>query len=138
MRILLTIFTFLLTQTIYAQVINISEMQPPAEFENIHVEKLATDSLSTSFVIWVKQEVKSHYHAFHTETLYVLEGTGVFNLGEKVVNLAPGDFIEIPKGTFHSVFITSPTPMKVLSVQAPEFNGKDRIFAGQLKRPGSE
>ena len=138
MRIVLTILGILCLLNVKAQVTNINEMQPPADLENIHVEKLASDSLSTSFVIWVKQQVKSHYHAFHTETLYVLEGTGVFNLGEKVINLGPGDFIEIPKGTYHSVYVTSSIPMKVLSVQAPEFHGKDRIFAGQLKKPASK
>ena len=39
-----------------------------------------------------------------------------------------GDYFRIKKGTPHAVKVTSIKPLKMLSVQAPEFFGKDRIF----------
>ena len=106
----------------------ISELEAPKDLENIHVHKLCTDDHATSFVIWVKQAVKSHKHENHSETLYVLEGKGEMTVGDHTFEIEKGDFFNIPKGTYHSVVVTSKKPMKVISVQAPEFIGKDRIF----------
>lgn len=107
---------------------NLQTMQPDGDYENIKVEKLTTDPLATCFVIWVKKSVKAHYHVTHTENLYVLEGTGVMQLGDREIEIGPGSFVTIPKGTVHSVVVTSEQPLKVLSVQAPEFMGQDRHF----------
>ncbi|NNE55408.1 MAG: cupin domain-containing protein [Flavobacteriales bacterium] len=125
---------WLISSTMLGQKTNLLDMEPPAEFDNVHAAKLAHDSLSSSFVIWVKNGVKPHYHQKHTETLYVLSGTGEMSLGEKVFSIGAGDFVEIPRGEVHGVTTTSDEPLQVLSIQAPEFFGKDRIFAGQLKK----
>ncbi|MCB0761574.1 MAG: cupin domain-containing protein [Flavobacteriales bacterium] len=114
---------------------DLSDVLPPTEFENIHVEKLASDSLGTVFIIWVKSEVKSHLHQVHTESIYVLEGTGTMTVGDSTFTIHPGSFIFVPHETLHDVVVTSEAPLKVISIQSPEFKGKDRIFAGQLKRP---
>jgi mannose-6-phosphate isomerase-like protein (cupin superfamily) len=39
-----------------------------------------------------------------------------------------GDVIFVPKGTGHSVVKKGKKALKVISVQAPFFDGKDRIF----------
>lgn len=114
---------------------NVEEMQPKEAFDNILVEKLSSDSLSSSFVIWVKESVSSHKHALHTESLYVIEGEGEMIIGDEARSISAGSYLVIPPATFHSVKVTSEKPLKVISVQAPEFLGRDRIFAGQLKRP---
>jgi mannose-6-phosphate isomerase-like protein (cupin superfamily) len=97
-------------------------------FENIAVRKLQGDKHVTTFIICVKKEVKLHKHAFHSETIYVLNGTGEMVIGEKVVAIKKGDVLFIPENTPHSVTVTSDIPLKVLSVQAPEFDGTDRIL----------
>lgn len=107
---------------------NLIELAPSEEYDNIKVEKLFSDERSTSFVIWVKDNVKAHKHEHHTESLYVIEGTGVMVLGSDTINIKSGDFITIPQNTVHQVKVTSSVPLKVISVQAPEFFGKDRIF----------
>lgn len=113
-------------------------ISPPGEFENIHVEKIATDSLSTAFVIWVKKEVKPHVHERHTESLYVLEGDGKMLLGSETIQISAGDFLHIPSGTIHSLEVTSQKPVKVISLQAPEFHGKDRKFIDPIRRPAQK
>lgn len=116
---------------------NLLRMQPDSAFENILIRKIATDTTSTSFVIWVKENVSLHYHAFHTESLLVLEGAGTMIVGDETVFVSPGDFLSIPPNTFHDLNVTSEEPLKALSIQAPEFLGKDRIYAGQLRYPDS-
>ena len=105
----------------------ITTLQPEKEYDNILVKNICNDSLSSSFVIWIKNEVKLHRHDAHTETVYILEGEGRMQLGDAVFNVHPGSLITIPKGTPHAVKVTSATPMKVLSVQSPFYDGKDRI-----------
>ncbi len=105
----------------------IAEITAPADLENIHVVKIASDPHSSDFIIFIKHQVPLHKHEKHTESLYVLEGTGQLQLGEETLTIGPGDHIKIPEGTPHSVKVSSSVPLKVISIQAPEFFGKDRV-----------
>jgi quercetin dioxygenase-like cupin family protein len=107
----------------------VSSYESPAEFDNIHVQKIAEDSLQSSFIIWIKKEVKGHFHQTHTENIVVLEGKAEMLFGDKKIIVQAGDYINIPKGTKHSVFrVIGDKPMKVLSIQSPKFDGTDRVF----------
>ena len=111
---------------------SLNRIQPDKEFHNILVRKIAEDSLSSSFVIWIKQNVKSHFHKDHSENIVVLEGEGMMTLGDSLFAIKEGDFVSIPKGTTHSVTqVLSKGPLKVLSIQTPLFDGSDRIFIEQ-------
>ncbi len=102
---------------------DLNAIQPEGDYENISVKKLDSDTNSTSFAI-----VKSHKHETHSEIIYVVEGEGLMTVNRKEFKIKPGDYFRIPKNTFHSLIVTSELPMKVLSVQSPEFLGKDRVF----------
>ena len=99
------------------------------DYENTYLRKVYSDSLVSSFVIFIKKEVKAHKHVSHSEHVYVLEGEGEMTVGEKHFAIKKGDMIFIAKGTLHSLKVTSKTPVKVLSIQAPIFDGKDRIVS---------
>lgn len=107
---------------------NLEQIKAPSSLENIHVVKLATDVRATDFVIFIKDKVPDHKHLTHTETILVLEGSGKMRLGDKVLNIVPGDYVRVGQGVVHGVKVTSSVPLKVLSVQAPEFLGKDRVW----------
>jgi len=106
----------------------VDQSQPPEAYENVHVHPLVHDSLSSAFVIWVKKEVKPHIHRNHTEQVYILEGQATMLLGNEVMQVVPGQLITIPKGTIHAVRVTGSTPLKVISLQSPYFDGSDREF----------
>lgn len=108
-------------------------IKPIGEYENIYFRQIYSDSLVSSFVIFVKKEVKLHKHVSHTEHVYILEGEGEMRLGESTIKVKKGDMVPIPKNTPHSLKVTSPIPAKVLSIQAPLFDGKDRIMIEELK-----
>lgn len=110
-----------------AQKLLLEEIQPPADLDNIHVAKLNSDKNASDFIVFVKKYVPLHKHVFHTETIYILEGTGVMQLGDEEFEVKPGDYIKVPENTPHGVRTTSSVPLKALSVQAPEFLGKDRV-----------
>ena len=107
---------------------SINEIYPDKEFENIHVKKISSDSSSSTFAIWIKQKVKLHKHVYHTENVLIDEGFGEFQINDSIYKVAAGDWIVIPKNTWHGVIVNSKSTMKVISVQSPEYFGKDRIF----------
>lgn len=96
--------------------------------DNIYNSPLFGDSLASSFVIVIKKEVKLHKHLSHSEHVVVLEGEGSMILGGKQIQVKKGDVLFIPKNTQHAVRSIGKSPLKVLSIQAPYFDGKDRQF----------
>jgi len=121
----------ILTSTIFSvnsqTVVNIDTVSIPAKTENIYNTLLFSDSLASSFCIVIKNEVKPHKHQFHSEHVLVIEGEGQMRLANKSFKIKKDDLIFIPKNTIHSVKTTSKQPLKVVSIQAPLFDGKDRI-----------
>ena len=125
---LLLIIVFYSGLTFSQETTNLKEIQPHEEYDNILIKKLDTDDNSTSFIIWIKKGVKSHKHETHSEIISVIEGAGVMTINKKSFDIKSGDYFRIPKNTFHSLSVNSNNSMKVLSVQSPEFSGKDRVF----------
>jgi quercetin dioxygenase-like cupin family protein len=124
----LLLLMFTLPLTVYSQIIISNDsLTPPADFTNIHVQKIAGDSLVSTFVIFIKENVPLHKHQYHSENVMILEGEGILTLGSITKEIKAGDLIFIPANTFHEVKVTSEKPMKVISIQAPEFDGTDRV-----------
>lgn len=107
---------------------DLSSYTAPSDMKNLHIDELSSGDSSSEFIIFVRNEVKSHFHKEHTELIYVLEGEGLFLLDDTKQIIKPGDFIRVNKGVVHSVKVTSKIPLKVLSIQTPKFIGKDRYF----------
>ena len=116
----------------WSQRTDLNSKHPPANRTSIAVEKIADDSLSTSFLIWIEEGVKRHFHTSHTEHVTILEGTGEMELGDSLFTVKPGDFLLIPRGTPHAVVAI--TPMKVLSIQTPRWTTEDRVFLPVMRR----
>ena len=134
MKELFLVIGILFSSIVFSQnTTNISELKAHKDFENILVKKLDTDSNSTSFIIWIKKSVKSHKHETHSEIIHVIEGEGTMTINNKSFDIAAGDYFRIPQNTFHSLKVNSKIPMKVLSIQSPEFLGKDRVFKNDTK-----
>lgn len=105
------------------------KIEPDQNFENVYVKKISEDSLQSSFIIWIKKDVKGHFHNEHTENIVVIEGRAEMLLDGRRIIIKEGDHLNIPKGTKHAVTkVFTRKPLKVLSIQSPYFDGKDRIF----------
>ena len=129
MKKVIFIVTAFMTIGLFAQnVLKLKKEKPHEEFKNILVKKVSDDDNQTSFMIWVKDDVKLHKHAYHTENLYVISGKGELTVGNKTISIKKGDYLTIPKNTSHSLKVTSFKPIQVLSIQSPRFVGNDRIF----------
>lgn len=125
-------FVLLLVLTVCARAANAQAVIDPDTLRcsmhegAVKVTPLHSDSLASSFLICIHTAVKPHVHRVHTEHVTVLEGTGDMTLGAMTRAVKPGDVIVIPAGTVHSVVVTGDDPLRVLSVQAPFFDGSDR------------
>ncbi len=129
MKTSITLIFLFFIYTVSAQTIKSTyNLEPEEEYDNIYVQNLDTDSLSTTFAIWIKLQVKIHKHVNHIENVYILEGTGEFTVSDSTYKVKKGDLIVIPKNTWHGVNVSSKNPMKVISIQSPEFKGLDRVF----------
>ena len=119
----------LVSIVLHGQVLDTSHLAPCTHSDStVQVHRLYDDSLCTSFVICIPRSVARHYHRYHTEHVMVLEGAGIIQLGDSTFSISAGTSIVIPKGTAHGVRTTSLTPLRVISVQSPRFDGTDRIF----------
>ena len=110
------------------ELVPLKKVKPHKEYENILVKPYSSDANSSSFIIWVKKSVRLHKHAHHTENLYVISGKGELTLGDEILIIKKGDYINIPKDTPHALKVLSSKPIKVLSIQSPKFIGADRIY----------
>ncbi len=135
MKTLFFLFVISLSAPVFSQnIVHIQQTNSDEEFDNISIKKLDSDSNSTSFIIWVKKGVKSHKHETHSELIYVVDGEGMMTIDKNTYTIRKGDYFRIPQNTFHALKVTSKTPMKVVSVQSPEFFGKDRIFEEKARK----
>jgi quercetin dioxygenase-like cupin family protein len=130
MKIILAVCFNLLVLMFYCQefVGEFNKVRPDSAFENIHIHQISSDINSTTFAIWVKRKVKIHKHTNHIENIYVTQGEGRFHLGATTYHVETGDLIVVPKNTWHGIEVTSTVPLRVISIQSPEFIGIDRIF----------
>ncbi len=99
--------------------------------ENIYNKALFADSLSSSFCIVIKKEVKAHKHVYHSEQVVVLEGEASMKLDGKTFAIKKGDVVFIPRGSVHSAKVTSKVPLKIISIQSPKFDGTDRVMVDE-------
>lgn len=77
--------------------------------------------------ITLKTQETPHIHAKHDLAVYVLKGSSWIYLNDKKIELLPGDFIVIPKGTKHYAVNTGKNPAEVLAIFSPPFDGKDVV-----------
>lgn len=115
------------SNTFSAQVVTVDTVGNTSK-SNLYIKKISGDSLSSTFCIVIKNEVKTHYHQLHSESIVVLSGQGIMKLNGIESKIKKGDVIFVPKKTKHSVKVIGDKPLKVISTQAPSFDGSDRIF----------
>lgn len=127
----LVLLQFISVNLLAQHIQEVEAIVPDKPYDNIWLYNISNDSLTSSFVIYVKDSVMAHKHAFHSEQIYVLQGKAKMYLNDEVKMIKKGDVILVPKNTWHAVKVQSKKPLKVLSIQSPYFDGKDRILKGK-------
>lgn len=73
-------------------------------------------------------DLPPHYHEAREEIVYVVRGGGTMTLGGEKRPVKAGDILHIPRKTVHGFTNGARRETVVVSVMAPPFDGKDRIF----------
>mgnify|MGYP003598140936 CR=1 FL=1 len=68
-----------------------------------------------------------HLHREHEEIIVVRTGRARARIGDRDVDLKPGDVFLVPKNTVHAARAYGEEPFTGVSVFAPAFDGKDRV-----------
>lgn len=84
-----------------------------------------TDAASYHVVRLLRAE-KPHAHDRSDLSVFVLSGAVNMHIAGRVVPLASGDVVDIPRGVPHWAENASPTASTAYVVFAPAFDGKDR------------
>ncbi|CAN5733035.1 cupin domain-containing protein [soil metagenome] len=71
--------------------------------------------------------IPPHFHTNEDESFWVIEGTFRFLLGDETVELGPGCFVQIPRGTVHSFENIGDETGRMLIQTTP--GGFDEFFA---------
>ncbi len=94
-------------------------IEPPPDFENVHLHPLESNDRRDLFVAWVKQEVPEEVHFDILESFVLLEGTCECHISDeqgntRTVRMGPGDYIAMQVGETHDIVITSLKPAKAI------------------------
>lgn len=76
-----------------------------------------------------------HVHDHEEEAFYVLEGSGVFVVGEERRELGPGDFVIVPGGAAHGLARMGGESLRMLVVTSPA--GLEQFFVEVQNREAS-
>jgi mannose-6-phosphate isomerase-like protein (cupin superfamily) len=60
-----------------------------------------------------------HLHHDEDETMYILEGSYTFFVGDQVINAAPGAVVYLPKGVPHAFRVEGELPGRLLQLTTP-------------------
>ena len=108
-------------ENITAQVIHTGEMNGdalgPVSATGLRSKMFVTADGATVSV--QDGNVPKHLHTNANEMQYILEGTGTIWLGDKEVQVKPGDLIVIPKGTAHGGTKPDGRTFKAIAIKTP-------------------
>jgi len=84
----------------------------------------------------VNRRLPRHLHRKCDEHLFVLRGRALFEMGDAPVReLAAGQAVYFPRGTWHGFPAIIEAPFLVLAFETPSRDPSDVVFAGALTEP---
>ncbi|WP_026462417.1 cupin domain-containing protein [Adhaeribacter aquaticus] len=98
----------------YAEWLNRSDLQAPAEVKEIYVKLIGATPEATTAIVWLKEGAPTELHHDEHERFLILEGTCAITSGDQIYHLGPGDFYAVPLHVPHSFQVTSEIPCKVI------------------------
>jgi hypothetical protein len=94
-------------------------IEPPDEYDNIHLHPLESNDNRDLFLAFVKEIVPEEVHHDLIESIMLLDGTCECHIwtetgNKRLVRMQAGDFIEMKIGEIHDIYITSAQPAKAI------------------------
>lgn len=84
------------------------------ELESVYAKIIGFTPEQVTAIVWIKEMAPEEIHTDEFERFLIVEGSCDIQIGEKVHQLNPGDFLSIPLFENHFVKVTSSIPCKVI------------------------
>lgn len=85
-----------------------------------------TAETSVSLIRLAKAE-QPHIHKDHDLVVVLLTGSARLHLGNRSIDVRPGDVMEIPRGVVHWAENTGPEASEVYAIFSPPYDGRDNL-----------
>jgi mannose-6-phosphate isomerase-like protein (cupin superfamily) len=97
----------------------VAHIQPPDDYDGIHLEPIREDDTVQVFVAFVKEHIDEEVHTDLMESFILLEGSCECFIknedgSQRSVHMREGDRIEFQLGEIHDIYITSAKPAKAI------------------------
>jgi mannose-6-phosphate isomerase-like protein (cupin superfamily) len=93
----------------------------------IAVRRLRATTETSISLIRLAGAEQPHIHKDHDLVVVLLAGQARVHLGDHVVEVHPGDVMEIPRGTVHWAENTGASASEVYAVFSPPYDGRDNL-----------
>ena len=97
-------------------------------FDNVKLETIAKNELSTHHLVIIKKEEPLHIHAAHDGWAICLKGKGEFVIGDKKFPIHPGSSVFIPRGVPHKAIRRGREPIAAFVIFTPPYDGLDTVL----------
>jgi mannose-6-phosphate isomerase-like protein (cupin superfamily) len=94
----------------------------------------STAEISISLIRLAGAE-QPHIHKDHDLVVVLLSGQARLHLGNRTVDVRPGDVMEIPRGVVHWAENTGPGASEVYAIFSPPFDGRDNLPVPRVPLP---
>ena len=98
----------------FAEWLTRPDMANPDNVTDIAVKIIGYNLRATTAIVWIKEMNYQEVHDNEHERFLILEGTCDLHVDDKVYQLKPGDFFEVPLHAGHTFVITSEEPCKAI------------------------
>ena len=100
----------------------VEEMAKSIAIRRWHV----TEETSVSLIRLAGAE-QPHMHKNHDLIVVLLSGSARLHLGQRVIDVYPGDVMEIPRGMVHWAENTGSSASEVYAIFSPPYDGQDHL-----------
>jgi mannose-6-phosphate isomerase-like protein (cupin superfamily) len=93
----------------------------------IAVRRLRSTAETSVSLIRIAGAEQPHMHKNHDLVVMMLSGSARLHLGNRTVEVRPGDVMEIPRGVVHWAENTGPEASEVYAIFSPPYDGLDNL-----------
>jgi mannose-6-phosphate isomerase-like protein (cupin superfamily) len=105
------------------------DRNPIGPTEELRITPLIEDQDSSALLVQVRTALPPHFHRHTRETLYLLQGEGIFRLESERIPVRTGSVVRVRPGQVHTFAPVGQTPAVFFVVTMPRWDEADRIAA---------
>jgi len=117
-------------QSVQVNLIDLAQQKSVDTIAGLNITQVASGkNASVNLVMGPPGSIlKMHYHRYHDEITYYIKGQAVMNVSGKELEMKAGDLMYVPALMLHGSEVTGNETLQLISIFAPPFDGKDRIY----------